>query len=1036
MARSTREVGRALLLALAVSIVGLASVVSVAGAAEVRFETAQPHIFTAGLEGEVDPLGEEAVCRAEYASAASFAEHGWSGASGVECTPGIVGPGGGAERVTASLTGLAGDTEYHYRLALTSASGVSYGAGKTFRTFGVESFTFDAIDADGEPDTTAGSHPYELVTIIRLPHGEVRSAQAAAAVTKDLLAELPPGLIGNPTAVPLCPVRLAEEKKCSGDSQVGRLKIESSGEPGNVFEAPIYDVAPARGEPARLAGQVNLSTNAYIDTGLRTGSDYGITARSLNIPTITNPFVFEIRLWGVPANAGHDVERTCLGSKRCAVTPGTPEKPFLRLPTRCGESLRAHVEVDTYEVPGDFFDRSAALPAITGCENLDFAPTIEARPTTETADSPTGLHVDIHVPQDEDPEGLATADLKDAVVKLPPGFTIDPSSANGLAACTPSQFGLTTAVGVSPIHTTAAPAACPDASKIGTVEVDTPLVDHPLPGFVYVAQPYRNPFESLLAIYIGVDDPISGVVIKLAGDVEIGPGGQLTTSFDENPQLPFEDFKLDFFGGDLAALKTPALCGTYQTTSTLTPWSAPASGPPATPTDSHPVTRAPAGGGCPTSAAGEPITPGFDAGSESPLAGAFSPFVVHLSRPDGSQQFSALDVTPPPGLLASLAGIPYCPDAALAAAAAKSGKEEQEAASCPAAAQVGTVEVGAGAGPRPYYTGGKVYLAGPYKGAPLSLAIVTPALAGPYDLGDVVVRAALMVDPQTTQVSVVSDPIPTELKGIPLDLRSITVKMDRPHFTLNPTSCEAMALGGALTTVQGQTAPLSERFQVGGCGSLPFGPRLALRLFGKTNRNAKPRLRAVLQTKPGEANIRRAQVNLPHSLFLEQRHIKTVCTRVQFAAGGGHGEECPAGSIYGRARAISPLLERPLEGPVYLRSSSHALPDLVAALNGQIDVELDAKIDRGKNKGLRTTFEVVPDAPVRKFVLEMKGGGKGLLVNSEPLCSRVAHRRAIARFVGQNGKVEAFSPRVAVACRKGAAVRHPRRHHRAGSGGE
>jgi len=401
---------------------------------------------------------------------------------------------------------------------------------------------------------------------------------------------------------------------------------------------------------------------------------------------------------------------------------------FLRNPTSCGGPLTVRARLDSYQSPGEFDEAQATLGPITGCDLLDFEPTIEVHPTSEAADSPTGLHVDLHVPQNEDPDELATADLREAVVELPTGFTLNPSSANGLAACTPAQFGLTTPVGVAPIHTTAAPAACPDAAKIGTVEIVSPLLDYPLPGGVYVAEPYQNPFGSLLAIYIAVNDPVSGVVVKLAGHVEIGPEGQLTTTFDENPQLPFDNFRLDFFSGDLAALKTPAVCGDFETTATLTPWSAPESGPPVSLVDKQTVHAAADGGSCPTSPAAQPNAPRFEAGSESPLAGAFSPFVVRLAREDGSQQFSSLTITPPPGLLGRLAGVPYCADGALAAAAAKSGTEERDAPSCSPASQVGTVVVGAGAGSKPYYVSGKAYLAGPYKGAPLSLAIVTPAV--------------------------------------------------------------------------------------------------------------------------------------------------------------------------------------------------------------------------------------------------------------------------------------------------------------------
>lgn len=985
-----------------------------AGAAEIQEEAAQPYVFSASLEAQIDPLGEATSCRVEYTTIATFEDDGWVGADALACSPEGIPSVDPAQRVTAELPGLSSDTEYRYRFVAATASGVVEGSGGVFHTFGVEGFTIEVLDDASNSDTAAGSHPSELVTRITLPHGEVKGADGAAALAKDIIAELPPGMIGNPIAVDRCPARLAEENKCSGDSQVGLLRLRSAGEAPNIFNSQIFNITPAKGQAARLGGEINLSTNAYISASVRTGDDYGIDAGSFNIPTLSNPFEFEIRLWGVPTDPVHDPQRWCGDESPCSVSPGTPEKPFLRNPTSCAGPLQARVKVSSYNLPGTFFTRGFEMPAITGCDQLEFEPTLEVRPTSGAADSPTGLHVDLHVPQNEDPDELATPDLRDAVVKLPPGLTLNPSAAAGLEGCTPGQFGLTTPVGTTPIRTTAGPAECPDAAKIGTVEVETPLLDHSLPGAVYVAAPYDNPFDSLLAIYIAVDDPESGVVIKLAGRVDIGPEGQLTTSFEENPQLPFEHFKLDFFDSPRAALKTPAVCGTYSTTSTLTPWSAPESGPPATPSDSHQISDAPGGGACPTSAGQLPNSPSFEAGSESPLAGAFSPFVIHLKRDDGTQQFSSLTVTPPPGLLGKLAGVPYCPDAALAAAVGKTGAEEKAAPSCPAASEVGIANVGAGAGPSPYYVQGRAYLTGSYRGSPLGIAVVTPAVAGPYDLGTVVVRSALEIDPFTAGITVKSDPIPTELKGIPLDVRSVAVKMSRPNFTLNPTNCEAMGVGGSLTSTLGQTVPLANRFQVGDCRSLGFKPKLKIRLKGGTRRSRFPALKAVLTypQKGAYANIARAQVGLPPSEFLEQGHIGTVCTRPQLAAA-----QCPRGSIYGRAKVWSPLLDAPLTGPVYLGTGfGHKLPDLVADLNGQIRVLLNARIDTTKRKGIRSTFEVVPDAPVSRFVLEMKGGKKGLLVNSQNLCQK--KHRASARFVAQNGRRVTLRPVVGNDCGK------------------
>jgi hypothetical protein len=597
---------------------------------------------------------------------------------------------------------------------------------------------------------------------------------------------------------------------------------------------------------------------------------------------------------------------------------------------------------------------------------------------------------------------------QDSVVTLPAGLAVNPSSANGLGACSEAQIELNGPE----------PATCPTASKLGTVEVDTPLLDHPLPGSVYIARQDENPFHSLLAIYIAVDDPITGVVVKLPGHVEADPvTGQLQATFAENPQLPFEDFKLDFFSGATAPLKTAPTCGRFTTTSDLTPWTSP-EGADAFPTDEFEVSHGANGGACANTESQEPNKPSFTAGTLSPHAGAYSPFTLKMSREDGSQLFKALDFTLPPGLSAKLAGVGECSDAQIAAAEARSGAAEQANPSCPAGSEIGTITVGAGAGPTPYYATGHLYLAGPYKGAPLSVISITPAVAGPFDLGTVGDRVALYVNPETAQVHAVTDTIPHILKGIPLDARSIAVHLSRAGFTLNPTSCDPLSFTGTATSLLGQSAPLASPFQVGECSKLGFKPKLAIKLKGGTKRNENPALSATVTypSKGAYANIAKASVALPHSEFLDQAHIKTICTRVQFAAGGGDGEQCPPASIYGFAKATTPLLDKPIEGPVYLRSSSNNLPDLVAALNGQINVDLDGKIDTDKQDGIRNSFEVVPDAPVSKFTLSMQGGKKGLLVNSEDICKKP--QKATVHLTAQNGKVDNFNPLIANGCKK------------------
>jgi hypothetical protein len=882
-------------------------------------------------------------------------------------------------------------------------------------------------DPSGLPTTEAGSHPGELTVGFNFP---LKPDVFPAGTLHDLRVALPPGLVVNPTATPLrCTEVQLEADECPNASQVGRIEVPIViGAFGPSFYG-VYNMAPPPGAPAEFGVYIQ-NIPLHILGGVRP-DDFRLSSHSPDVLAQVAIFNARVQLWGSPTDPSHDwVRGACDDSSEVDKCPVTQSNvPFLTMPTACGDSLPLDADADSWEERGLFHHRSTAITdadgnptGVAGCGALPFDPSLQARPTTNAADSPSGLSAVLHIPQTDDLDTLATAHLRKAVVTLPEGLVINPSGANGLDGCDSGEVGIDPGTGVANGNTV----KCPDASRIGTVEVDTPLLDHPLPGSVFVATPHDNPFDSLLAIYVVVDDPQTGVLIKLAGHVEPDPDtGRLTTTFDNGPQLPFEDFKLEFFGGATAALRTPATCGTYSTTSSLTPWSAPDSGPPATPEDTYAISQGPNGAPCADSPGAMPHTPSFDAGSASAIAGAHAPFVVTLRREDGTQQFDSVSLVPPPGLLAKLAGTPYCSDLALVIAATKTGNQEKADPSCPAASQIGSVEVGAGAGPAPYYATGKAYLAGPYKGAPLSMAIVTPAAAGPYDLGTVVVRTALNVNPETTKITAVSDPIPQILQGIPLDVRSARIALDKPDFTLNPTNCDPLAVSGTLFSSLGQAAALQNRFQVGECGRLAFKPKLALTLKGGTRRGKHPAVRAVLTMPPGSANIKAAQVALPHSEFLDQAHIRTICTRVQFAA-----SQCPAGSVYGRARAITPLLDQPLEGPVYMRSSDHTLPDLVADLNGQIHVVLVGRIDT-VNGGIRNSFEGVPDAPVSKFVLEMQGGKKGLLQNSRDLCKSTS--RARASFTAQNNKVSQMAtPLRPAGCKKGKKGKQGKKGKKAG----
>jgi hypothetical protein len=889
----------------------------------------------------------------------------------------------------------------------------------------ITGFDGGAFNEDGSANLQAGQRPHHSDTEFSFAVHPGSFGNEVDEEVKNVTVELPPGAIGNPEATPKCTaINISLTPMCPLDTQVGMISVYFDYTGGVPYNYPLFNLKAPDGKAA-LFGFEYLENLTYIEATVRSGADYGINATTHKIKQVFPIEKVHVSIWGVPADSSHDRLRgiSCTGDVEDpgACSGGTsvegPREPFFTNPTRCTSPLLTTLWADSWANQGaysraDFLSHNNAgdPQGFSGCDQLDFKPTIEARPTTNVADSPSGLDFKLNIPQNEDPDGSATAQLRDAHVTLPAGLTVNPSSANGLGACSPAQIGLTTPVGQVDAKFTPDPANCPNDSKLGTVEVLSPLLDHPIEGEVFLASQNENPFGSLLAMYVTAFDEKSGVVLKLPGKISTDPNtGQITATVDNNPQLPFEDLKLSFFGGPRAALKTAINCGTFTTTSEMVPWTAP-EGAPAFPKDSFQIQRGANDGACVGSEAQASNGPAFNAGTVDPTAGSHSPFTLKLTRPDGSQQIRSIDTTLPKGLLGKLAGIPYCSDQALASAAGKSGKAEQASSSCPFASRLGSVTVGAGAGSQPLYVDGKAYLAGPYKGAPLSLAIVTPAVAGPFDLGTVVVRTRLEVNPETAQIKAVSDEIPTMLQGIPLDVRSITVNMDRPSFILNPTSCNPMSVLGGSTSLTGNTASLTSPFQVGGCGALGFKPKLAFRLSGKTSRTGYPALKATLSARSGDANIGRAQVTLPKSQILAQNHIKTICTRVQYAA-----NTCPPASIYGKAKAWSPLLDQPLSGPVYLRSSNNPLPDLVAKLDGQIHIDLVGRID-SVNARLRSTFESVPDAPVSKFVLEMQGGKKGLLVNNTELC-RIKPKASV-KLDAQSGKTHDFNPVVKVDCGK------------------
>jgi hypothetical protein len=876
---------------------------------------------------------------------------------------------------------------------------------------GIPGFGMTPYAEDGTAETLAGGHPHVMTVNLAFSTKEIARAPAGVdGGERNVNVDLPHGLIVNPTATPRrCGEVQLEAYACPANTQIGVVNVGTAIFGPVVAREALYNMEPAPGKASNF-GFVVIFFPVHIEGGLRAG-DYTEMTETRGIPGLFGKPAWstQVLLWGDPSAPTFDYARVSPFGD-CSASPcPVPEQdtPALSMPTSCSEVPVGKAEAFSWEhsdgppaVREDVTrDANGNEIGTTGCSGVEFKPTLKARPTTNVADSPSGLDVDLEVPQTSSLSQRATANLKKAEVTLPEGLVINPAGANGLSGCSSSQIGIDNATAVPNGN----PPACPASSRIGSIEVESALVDHPLPGSIYAATPGDNPFGSLLAIYAVIEDPRAGILVKLPGHVVPDPNtGRLVATFDNNPQLPFSHFKLNFFGGAHGVLRTPATCGNYSTAASLTPWSAPDSGPPATPKDEYAISSPPSGGSC---GASLPNNPSLDAGVVSPVAAKYSPFVLHLRRGDGSQPISSFKTTLPPGLTGKLAGVAECSDAALAAAAGKTGVQEQASPSCPAASHVGSVVAGAGAGPSPYYAHGDAYLAGPYKGAPLSMAVITPAVAGPYDLGTIVVRAALRVNGATGQITAESDPIPSILQGIPLDVRSIDLELDRPNFTLTGTSCDPSAFEGSALSTLGQIAPLTSRYQLGECQGLAFKPKLGIRLFGSTTRGGHPALKGTVTMPAGGANISEASVALPHSEFLDQSHIGTVCTRVQFAEGDGNGSNCPAASIYGTATATSPLVDYTLQGNVYLRSSTNKLPDLVVALHGPpsqpIAVDAVARID-SINGGIRSTFEGVPDLPVSSFVLSMQGGKKGLLQNSTNICK--ATNKATALIAAQNGK--------------------------------
>ncbi len=930
-------------------------------------------------------------------------------------------------RQTESAAAPQGGRTMRRRTILTlllALAGSALSAGPASAAYGLKDLDVTFTGSDGSPAMQAGGHPFAMTTTVRFATKDDPELDfdVPDGSTKDLKIVQPPGFAGNPTALSRCSTLDFLNADCLPGSQAGVTDV-TFGDPTFTLTFPVYNLTPPPGVAAKLGFDV-VGVLITIEVGLSPDPPYSIVASLANVPQAVPAYGAVTTLWGVPADPAHDPERRGPGCPSgCSVD--LPLKPFLTVPRSCTGPLATLFEANSWESPTvKVKEKAVTDDGIIGCSKLGFDPRITSQASTDRVESPSGLELSLDVDDEglDNPTGIAKSDIQKAVISLPQGVTANPSLAEGLATCSPEDLER---------ETLAAEAGdgCPEASKIGSLELETPLLEGKLiRGSLFIASQddpataapgAENPFDSLLALYMVIKDRNLGILIELPGKIEPDPAtGQLTTTFDDLPQLPFSHFRARLREGGRSPLITPPGCGIYTTKAVLTPWANPSS--PLTTTASFEIDKGLGGGACPP-AGTPPFLPGFIAGSTNNNAGSHSPFYMRLTRRDGDQDLTRFSALLPPGVVATLAGVDRCPEAAIAAAKAKTGREELASPSCPANSQIGRTLAGAGVGSQLTYAAGKLYMAGPFAGAPLSVVAVTPAVAGPFDVGTVVVRQALQIDPRTGEVradGTRSDPIPHILAGIPLKVRDVRVYVDRPNFTLNPTSCDpfwtlAEIWGGGsdvFSTADDSPFSVADRFQVAGCANLGFKPKISLRLKGGTRRGSHPGLRTVVEPRPGDANLSGAVVRLPRSAFLEQGHIRTICTRVQFAA-----NSCPAGAIYGHVRVLTPILDDPLEGPIYLRSSDNKLPDMVFDLHGLVDFEAVGRIDSVRGS-IRATFTEVPDAPVSKVIATFPAGKKGLIVNSRDLC---AHRsRANALFSGHNGMQRKLRPLMQVDCGK------------------
>jgi hypothetical protein len=925
-------------------------------------------------------------------------------------------------------------------------------------SFGVERYALTAESEDGLPDTQAGSHEFQLTTTLDLNQtlsvvssgtykGKVE--RTSPALAKNLQFKLPPGIIGNATVIPQCSDadfgqgKGGEIDGCPSDTAVGVATVTVD-EPKHKLDfsetVPLFNLVPSSGEPAAFGFSVENS-KVVLNTSVRTGEDYGVT---VSVSNITQAIYFlgnRVTVWGVPGAASHDQSRgwTCLGKgeeqeqlENPCTQPALPQPPaFLTLPTSCGGPLSTSVAAEPWNEPRPApplsFVAGEPIQGMESCNQLSFGAEIKDAPDIQSASSPSGLTVSVHVPQEEslNPADPAAADVKDTTVTLPQGVTLNPAGANNLEACSEAQIGFE---GVEPSGTdrfSSSEPSCPPASKIATATIHTPLLPNPLEGEVYLAAQNANPFGSLVAQYLVAKDPVSGVLVKLPGEVSLDPEtGQITATFLNTPQLPFENLELHFFGGERAPLSTPAHCGTYTTNALFTPWSGNEA---VSSTSSFEITSGPDGGPCP--GASLPFAPSLAAGTANNQAGAFSTLDTTMGREDGNQNLQAIQLHFPPGLTGLLSHVQLCAEA------------QANAGTCGPESLIGHTTVSVGLGGDPYtVTGGEVFITGPYNGqgactvgspgcAPFGLSIVNPAVAGPYNLGKVVVRAKIEVDPHTAALTVTTNgsgayAIPHILDGIPLQIKHVVVTIDRAGFTINPTDCGAMAITGTFSSSEGSSSPLSLPFQVTNCASLQFAPKFSVSTSGKTSKAQGASLTSKLSypnaPQGTQADIAKVKVDLPKQLPSRLTTLQKACLAKVFEANPAN---CPEDSIVGHATVTTPLLPVSLNGPAYFVShGGEAFPSLTMVLQGYgVTVDLVGTTFISKAGITSTTFKTVPDTPFNTFELILPEQKYSALAANGDLCtSKLAMPTA---FVAQNGaEIHESTPISVTGCAKAKAL--------------